>query len=251
MNNDDNNQQVPTAALLRLARGKNAELQYLAQQAEKKRRDNEAYEREQRRKAREALQQQNVARPRYDSKAETRIDNLTRLPLPVLPSPSPVAPRSIPATLPLSPPRMAATPTMAVATGSDIDTHINISGNARNMVQDGAAAGSEMEERGEDAVRRRGGGRTATISGSLLSGDDEHIKAADGLLTECEDGDDGADPGLLLPLPQEDGVLVADGFLMPGKADGGVYMVLPRDAERVNGEERIVRLTGYKRCVGR
>ncbi|CAN0493950.1 unnamed protein product, partial [Ectocarpus sp. 8 AP-2014] len=35
------------------------------------------------------------------------------------------------------------------------------------------------------------------------------------------------------PLPPEDGdaVLIADGFLVPGKADGGVYLVVPAAAE--------------------
>ncbi|CBJ49244.1 conserved unknown protein [Ectocarpus siliculosus] len=40
-------------------------------------------------------------------------------------------------------------------------------------------------------------------------------------------------PGWDGPLPPEDGdaVLIADGFLVPGKADGGVYLVVPAAAE--------------------
>ena len=38
-------------------------------------------------------------------------------------------------------------------------------------------------------------------------------------------------PGWDGPLPEHGAVLIADGFLVPGKADGGVYLVVPTAAE--------------------
>lgn len=51
----------------------------------------------------------------------------------------------------------------------------------------------------------------------------------------------------------DDAMLVADGFLMPGKADGGVYIIRPTDAEDSTdiflgeSQEKMSRLTGIKR----
>lgn len=89
----------------------------------------------------------------------------------------------------------------------------------------------------------------------------------EGGTTKGEDDEDSA--GWDRPLPEQ-AVLVADGFLVPGKADGGVYIVVPdgegqrkrRDgAARAEengdrqsgggvGGERIIRLTSAKRLVG-
>lgn len=77
-----------------------------------------------------------------------------------------------------------------------------------------------------------------------------------------------ASPGWDGPLPDEQALLVADGFLVPGKSDGGVYVVVPGGADKSGegagegdglrgqgdrgdggGGDKIVRLTGIKRSV--
>lgn len=66
-------------------------------------------------------------------------------------------------------------------------------------------------------------------------------KPADAVLEATDAAEDDAVEAL-----PEAGVLVADGFLLPGKADGGVYIVVPADAG-IGREETIICLTGSKR----
>ncbi len=125
-------------------------------------------------------------------------------------------------------------------------------------------------------------GATAAAAESTLSKEEAEEYA---VAAEAGVDADAASPGWEGPLPEHGGVLIADGFLVPGKADGGVYLVVPPPAAAASGKkgsaaggtaggddggarggergagasptgagaaaagERIVRLTGTKRCV--
>lgn len=101
--------------------------------------------------------------------------------------------------------------------------------------QDGTLFPGAVAAQAGDKVSRSISSRRGTSSSSSTGASEFVDPSSDGILPE-------------------DAFLVADGFLMPGKADGGVYVVRPASAgvsddawTTPGGGERIARLTGLRR----